>query len=487
MNATQHASQPNGRVHQKPDAGLSEYVFGKLQPQSLPLEEAVLGALMIERDAILQVIDFLRPEHFYLESHQQIFAAAVRLFERSEPIDLLTMPEELKRVGKIESVGGSYYLVDLSSRVASAANVEYHARIIYQKWMNRQLIRIGTNAVRDGYEDGDCFEAMDKTESELFKVASGATTSGPKSAGQLISSVVRKTIDARSSGDSVTGVNTGFNVLNYETGGWQPSDLIVVAARPGMGKTAWALSGAVEEAKAGLKVLVFSLEMSAAQLVQRIASFEARIESSRLRDGRITDSDERELMKQAEALANLPLYIDDTPAISVNDLRARARRHKMQHGLDIVFVDYLQLMTGSRDERTRGANREQEIASISRGLKATAKELDVPIVALAQLSRAVEARSDKRPQLSDLRESGAIENDADIVGFIFRPEYYESDDPALSGVAEFILAKHRNGRLGPVQMQYEKEYTRFSDIPKAKPASVNYSMPRHEPADNTPF
>jgi replicative DNA helicase len=283
----------------------------------------------------------------------------------------------------------------------------------------------------------------------------------------------------------VTGVTSGFQTIDNETGGWQPSDLVIVAARPGMGKTAWALSGATRAAKQGVRVLVFSLEMSASQLVQRIVSFEARIDNRRLRDGRITESDEKALLAHAEALALLPLYIDDTPAISVNDLRARARRHAMQHGLDVIYIDYLQLMTANRDERSRSGNREQEIASISRGLKSIAKELNVPVIALSQLSRNVEGRASKRPQLSDIRESGAIENDADIVGFIFRPEYYDEDDPTLHGVAEFDIAKHRNGRTGVLPMRYEKEFTLFTDEKKSHqfPATINTA--RQEP--ETPF
>ena len=483
-------------------ADLSEYVFGKLPPQALPLEEAVLGAIMIEREAIVTVVDFLRPEHFYLEKHQAIFRACLHLFETMQPIDILTVGEQLKKAGESALAGGSYYLVEISSRVASAANLEYHARIVQQKYISRAVIEAASRAITAGYDEStDCFDLLERVESDLFKISTGTATGLPQGAGSLAAQTVAEAINARSTGTNLTGITTGFSMLDKLTGGWQKTDLVIVAARPGMGKTAWALATALSTAKAGNKVLVFSLEMSARQLMQRLISSEASIDTMRLRSGRITDTDQSNMERSAQTISELPIWIDDAPGLTITDLRGRARRHKMKYGLDLLVVDYLQLLNGSADERKRG-NREQEISSIARGLKSLAKELEIPVISLAQLSRAVETRGgNKRPQLSDLRESGAIEQDADIVSFLYRAEYYgiteDEDGISTKGVAELDIRKNRAGMLGAIKMNFDAEYTRFSDPSDAfpgpslpKPSYHDYTIPnsnRREPDEYAPF
>ena len=484
---------------------LSGYVFGKLQPQALPLEEAVLGAIMIDRDALVQVADFLKADHFYTEKHQAIYEACLSLFNQSEPIDILTVAEQLKKTGQLDFVGGSYYLVELSSRVASSANIEYHSRIIQEKWIARQVINVASRAVSKGYEETtDAFDLLEEVETELFNVGQSQVGGIIQTAESLAAQVVRSAIDARSSENHITGVTTGFRSIDRQTGGLQRGDLIVIAARPGMGKTSLVMNIATASAKAaGSKVLVFSLEMPADRLMARIISAEAKIPVQRLLNGQITDGDQIRLERLVPEVGGLSVAIDDTPALSVSDLRRRAKRHmRKAGGLDMIVVDYIQLMSGGTDEK-RGQNREQVIAAISRGLKLVAKELNVPVIALSQLSRAVEARGgSKRPQLSDLRESGAIEQDCDIVGFIYRPEYYkimeDETGKSLVGKAELDFAKFRNGKPGVVLLDFNDELTLFSDPAPADPftQSINtqfvsdYAVAnshRREPDEDTPF
>lgn len=448
---------------------LEKYTFGKIQPQAIALEEAVLGAIMLDRDAISIVLDILRPESFYLEPHQLIFKAMVKLFEKSQPIDLLTITETLRKSGELEAVGGPYFMVELTNRVASAANIEYHARIIAEKHIMREMIKVSTGVLRDAYEETtDVFDLLDTTEQGLYNITQQHLKGNVENMGSLSSQLVRQLEELRNRPDGLTGVPSGFTELDRITSGWQNSDLIVVAARPGMGKTSFVLSLARNAALDFSKgVVVFSLEMSSLQLVQRLVAMEAEVTSTKLRNGKLEEYEWQQLHTAIEKMSDAPIFIDDTPGINIFELRAKCRRLKKQHNISLVVIDYLQLMSGGA-ENNRG-NREQEISAISRGLKSLAKELNVPVIALSQLSRAVEVRGgSKRPQLSDLRESGAIEQDADIVSFIYRPEYYQIyDDPdgnSLRGVAEIIIAKHRNGALDTVKLKFKSEFARFSDL-----------------------
>jgi replicative DNA helicase len=450
--------------------GLSNYVFGKVQPQAVPLEEAVLGALMLDREALPMVMDILRPESFYLESHQLIYRAVIRLFERSNPVDLLTVTEELRKTGDLDKVGGGYYLVELSHKVASAANIEYHARIIAQKHIQRELISVSTRTIRDAYEDTtDVFTLLDDAEKGLFGITQNNLSRSYESMGTLSSRVLKQIEELSGKADGLTGVPSGFTDLDRITSGWQPSDLVIIAARPGMGKTSFVLAVMLNAAKDfGKPVAMFSLEMASTQLVQRLISMEAEISGSKMRNGKLEDYEWQQLQTTVERLSTVPIFIDDTPAINIFELRAKCRRLKMQHDIQLVIIDYLQLMTGA-SENNRNANREQEIAGISRALKSLAKELSIPVIALAQLSRAVEVRGgSKRPQLSDLRESGSIEQDADIVSFIYRPEYYQiledENGQSLKGVAEIIIAKHRHGALETVRLKFTDTFARFGNL-----------------------
>ena len=489
----QYSRNGNGKRngHQKP-AELSEYVFGKVPPQDMPLEEAVLGAIMLDREALSIVLDILTPETFYKEAHQAIYRACVALFNESEPVDLLTVRERLRKTGELESVGGAYYLVELSHRVASAANLEYHARIIAQKKMQRALIDTSTQTIRDAYEDViDPFQLVENAEKGIFDIVKGRNSRTARGLTAVMSESIRRVEKARAS-EGLTGVPSGFTSLDRFTGGWQPSDLIILAARPGMGKTAFVIQCLLNAANDFQKpVALFSLEMPAVQITDRIISMRTGIDLHRIRRGEVSDDE----MQKIYSLQNLsaPIHIDDTAGISLFDLRARCRRLKMKHDIQMVVIDYLQLMSG---ERERGGNREQEISCIARGLKSLAKELNVPVIALSQLSRAVETRGgSKRPILSDLRESGALEQDADIVGFIYRPEYYniveDEKGDSLRGVAEVIIEKNRNGPTGWVKLKFIKENAMFADFdeptfiqpPDFSGPQPGFTMPRMDEAD----
>lgn len=445
-----------------------ELVYDKPLPQAIPIEEAVLGALMLDKDAIAVVKDVLHPESFFSNAHQAIYKAILFLFERSQPCDLLTVTEQLKINNQLDIIGGPYYLVGLTNRVASAANVEYHAKIITEKYIRRELIRVSERIVLSGYrEPVDVFSLLQEAEDGLFNITQKnlsrsvlpLSTLMPKALRQLEIIAKRKT--------ELTGVPSGFTDLDRMTSGWQPADLIIMAARPGMGKTGATLCMARSAAKEfGKGVAFFSLEMSSIQLVNRLISIEAEIAGSKLRSGELEDYEWQQLALTIEEIKKWPLYIDDTPGINILELRAKCRRLKMQHDIQMVIVDYLQLMTGIGDAK---GNREQEVSSISRGLKGLAKELNVPVIALSQLSRAVETRGGmKRPQLSDLRESGSIEQDSDIVSFIYRPEYYQiledEEGQSLKGIGEIIIAKHRNGALGTVKLKFIDKYAKFTEL-----------------------
>ena len=417
-NKDNRSGSPRGKAQRSgAGEGLSNYVFGKIQPQALPLEEAVLGALMLDREALPIVMDILRPESFYHEAHQHVYRAVIRLFERSNPVDILTVTEELRKTGDLDKVGGSYYLVELTNRVASAANIEYHARIIAQKHIQRELIRVSTNVIKDAYEDTtDVFTLLDDAEKGLFGITQNNLSRTFESMGTLSSRVLKQVEELSGKTDGLTGVPTGFTDLDRLTSGWQPSDLIILAARPGMGKTSCVLAMALNAARDFNKgVAVFSLEMASTQLVQRLISMESEIPGSKMRNGKLEDYEWQQLQTTVERLSTVPIFIDDTPGINIFELRAKCRRLKMQHDIQLIIIDYLQLMTGA-SENNRNANREQEIAGISRALKNMAKELSVPVIALSQLSRAVEVRGGaKRPQLSDLRESGCLAGDTLVI------------------------------------------------------------------------
>lgn len=441
--------------------------YGKLPPQAVEVEEAVLGALMLERDAYVTVADIIDTPSFYKEEHQKIFEAIKKLSGKEKPVDLLMVTQELKDREQLDEVGGPGYITQLTRRVASAAHIEFHARIIAQKFIQRELIRVSSEIQSRSYDDTvDVDDLIDFSESSLFQVAEGNIKKETVPIKPVLNEAILQIEKARNQQDGLNGVPSGFTALDRITSGWQKTDLVIVAARPSMGKTAFVLSMArnmaVDHNKA---VALFSLEMSSLQLVTRLIASETEIGSQKLKTGNLEDWEWEHLNRKISNLDKAPIYIDDTPALSIFEFRAKCRRLKMQHDIQVVIVDYLQLMTAGSDNR---GSREQEVSTISRSLKAVAKELDIPILALSQLNRSVESREGKRPQLSDLRESGAIEQDADIVTFIHRPEYYGIDEDesgnSLRGVAEIIIAKHRNGATGDVHLSFKKELAKFADM-----------------------
>ena len=448
---------------------------GKIPPQALDLEEAVLGGMMIDKRAVDDVIDILNYEVFYTQKHRDIYKAIENLFKKGEPIDLLTVSDELRTEGLLEAVGGDYYLVSLSQKVASSANIQMHARIVLQKYIQRKLIHISNEIIEEAYKDTtDVLDLLDTAETRLFEIAQNHLKKSTKEVSFLVTQAIKK-IEDMSKKKGISGLATGFKDLDKLTSGWQPSDLIVIAGRPGMGKTAFIISMAKNMAiYNSYPVALFSLEMSSVQLITRMISIETGLESEKLRTGKLETYEWEQLNIKVNSLSHAPIFIDDTPALSIFDLRAKARRLKSQHDIKIIIIDYLQLMTTGNN--IKAGNREQEIATISRNLKALAKELDIPVIALAQLSRAVETRGgNKRPLLSDLRESGAIEQDADIVSFIYRPEYYgitEWDDENATpceGQAELIIAKHRNGGIGNIRLRFTGKFAKFCDINEQRP------------------
>ena len=443
---------------------------GKIPPQALDLEEVVLGAMMIDKKGVDEVVDLLSPESFYKEAHQHIFAAIIILFEKSDPIDLLTVSGQLKKEGKLEKVGGDFYLISLTQKVSSSAHIEFHARIILQKFIQRSLIKISSEIIEESYDESvDVFDLLDNAESKLYDITLGNVKKSTETAQDLVIQAKKK-IEEIANKEGLSGVPSGFERVDKVTSGWQPSDLVIIASRPGMGKTALTLSMARNMAvNNNVPVAFFSLEMSSVQLITRLISSETGLSSEKLRTGRLEKHEWEQLNVKVKSLEQAPLFIDDTPALSIFDLRAKARRLASQHKIKLLIVDYLQLMTVGGNNKT--GNREQEISTISRNLKSLAKELDIPVIALSQLSRAVETRTgSKRPILSDLRESGAIEQDADIVSFIYRPEYYKIDEwddderSPTEGQAEFIIAKHRNGGLDNIRLKFNGSLGRFENL-----------------------
>jgi replicative DNA helicase len=435
-------------------------IIERLPPHNLEAEQSLLGSLLIDRDAIIRVAAFLRPEDFYTVANGTIYRAILDLYNRREPTDFITLSDELQRRGQYELGGGLSYLSSLLNVVPTAVHVEYYARIVERSSTLRRLIDAGTEIVDIGFRDGiETEEALDAAERAIFTVSQARQTKDFVSMGEVLDRFFDQIDYLQQHRGEVVGVATGFSDLDQLTGGLQRSDLIIVAARPSMGKTSLALGMAYGAAIGHQKTVgIFSLEMSAEQLVQRVLSMETGVDSHRLRLGQIDDGEWDRISRAFGRLSEAPIFIDDAAGASIMDIRSKARRLQAEQGLDIVIVDYLQLMSGRRSE-----NRVQEISEISRGLKGLARELNVPVVALSQLSRAVETRADHKPMLSDLRESGSIEQDADIVMFIYREDKYE-EDTEKKGIAEIILAKHRNGPVGSVNLRFFDRTARFADL-----------------------
>lgn len=438
-------------------------MIDRIPPQSLEAEQAVLGGMMIEREAISKVAEFLRPEDFYREAHRLIFGAMQELFNKNEPVDLVTVTEFLRKADKLESAGGIAYITSLANSVPTAANITYHGKIVEEKSLLRQLINSATNIAGMGYEASEeVANILDKAEKMILEVSGRKIGGDFTPIKSIIFDAFGKIEQLYASKGGITGLASGFKDLDRLTSGLQASDLILIAARPSMGKTAFTLNiatnVAVREQKA---VAFFSLEMSKEQLVQRMLCSEASIDSQRLRIGELEDRDWSKLISAADRLSSAPIFIDDTPGITVMEMRSKARRLKIEHDLKLIIIDYLQLMQGSGGKG--GENRQQEISEISRSLKALAREINVPVIALSQLSRSVESRQVKKPMLSDLRESGSLEQDADIVAFLYREDYY-NPDTENKNITEVIIAKHRNGPVDTVQLFFHKQFTKFIDL-----------------------
>ena len=444
---------------------------GKLTPQAVEFEEAVLGALMIDDNAVTEVLSVLKPEMFYVEANQHVFSAIQRLFSASQPIDVLTVTNQLKKDKTLELSGGASYVAGLTNRLNSSANLEFHARIVMEKFILRELIRNCNVIINDAYdESNDVLEMLDSAESKIFSIVENNLKRDSKELGDVVSLALNELTEMRDSQDELQGVPCGIRAIDEKTGGWQKSDLVILAARPGMGKTSFVLSVARNAAiDFDRPVAFFSLEMSATQLVHRLFSIESGVPSDRISKGTLSDVEWTKLWENVSRLNSANLIIDDTPELSVFDLRAKCRRLKHTYDIQMIIIDYLQLMQAGSDNSKHGGNREQEISYISRSLKALAKELNVPVIALSQLSRAVETRGgSKRPQLSDLRESGSIEQDADMVLFIYRPEYYHldtfEDNTPADGMAEIMFEKNRHGSTGNVKVRFQSQFTKFCDV-----------------------
>ncbi len=435
----------------------------KLPPQATEAERAVLGGILLDPEAATRAIEVVLPEAFYHPAHARIYRAMIALFSKHEPIDVMTLSEEMRKSGDLESAGGISFLAELVDSVPSAANIEHYAKIVLDKYILRQLIGASTNISRECYRaEHDAGTILDEAEQKIFRVSESRVSQGFAHIKDILKERFEEIQRVHESRESVTGLSTGFIDLDKYTAGFHPGDLVIVAGRPSMGKTSFALNIAQHVALDSKRpVAIFSLEMSKELLVQRLLCSEAQVDAQKVRRGFTSAKDIERLTNAAGLLGEAPVFIDDTPAITTLDIRARARRLKVERDISMIVIDYLQLARTS----DRAENRQQEISSISRSMKALAKELKVPVVALSQLSRAVEARGgDKRPMLSDLRESGAIEQDADLVLFLYRPEFYDPGDPEKEGKAELIIGKQRNGPTGTVQLIFEKQYTRFLSL-----------------------
>lgn len=454
----------------KPD--ITNLVYGKVPPQAPELEEAVLGAVMLEKDKLAEVLEIIQSaDCFYVDANQKIYAAIRRLFDKGMPVDLLTVTEELRKTDELEIVGGAYYLTRLTMSVVSSAHVEAHARIVMEKFIQRELIRISGQVIGDAYEDStDVFDLLDKAESNLYEITDKHLRKNFKSLKEVLVRTVHEIEEAKNKKDDLTGVPSGYTPLDKLTSGWQKTDLIILAARPAVGKTAFCLNLAMNASMNSAKpfpVAFFSLEMGAGQLVKRMLAAVTEVSMDAITKGRMQEHEFVQMTQRMNKLASAPIFLDDQAALNIFELRAKARRLKQKHDIQLIIIDYLQLMQASID---KGGNREQEISKISRDLKALAKELEIPIIALSQLNRSVESRKESKvPQLSDLRESGAIEQDADMVMFLYRPEYYginndEMGQP-IEGETHIHVAKHRNGSTDTVKVRFIKEYQKFVDLP----------------------
>lgn len=467
MDNNNNKSQRRGRSKEN-NLQMSE--IGRIQPQARELEEAVLGALMLEKDAYSQVSDILKPDSFYDTIHQIIYRAIVTLASKQAPVDMLTVVEELKKSGELEAVGGPVYIAQLTEKVASAAHIEFHARIIAQKYLARELIGFSSEVTNKAFDETfDVEDLMQEAESKLFELSQGNVKKDVTQINPVIKEALNLLEIAANRPEGLSGLQTGFNSLDKITSGWQNSDLVIIAARPAMGKTAFVLSMAKNMAVTyNYPVALFSLEMSNVQLVNRLIVNTCEIPGEKIKNGQLAPYEWEQLDFKIKELYDAPLFIDDTPSLSVFELRTKARRLVREHGVKMIIIDYLQLMNASGMQY---GSREQEVSMISRSLKGLAKELNIPIIALSQLNRGVEGRTGiegKRPQLSDLRESGAIEQDADMVCFIHRPEYYkileDEKGNSLIGLAEIIIAKHRNGATADVLLRFKSEFARFQNV-----------------------
>lgn len=446
---------------------LEEAIY-KVPPQNIDAEQSVLGAILIENDALYNAVEILGVDDFYKEAHRRIFLAMIDLSEKNEAIDLVTITEYLKKKNDLDIAGGATYISQLSNAVPTAANIRYHAKIVHEKAILRNLIHTATEIVTRGYEDTrDVEELLDYAENSIFNISEKKIKPSFTAVKEIIKNSFEAIERLSEKKERVTGAPTGFLDLDLMTSGFQPADLIIVAGRPSMGKTAFCLSIAQHVGiEKGAPVAIFSLEMAKEQLVIRMLCSESRVDSHKLRSGFLSKSDWPRLTTAAGRLSEAPIFIDDSAGTSVLEMKAKARRLKAEHGLSLIVVDYLQLMSGRSDKRRGGSdNREQEISEISRSLKALAKELSVPVIALSQLNRAVESRHDKRPMLADLRESGAIEQDADVILFIYRDEVYKQTEEN-KGLAEIIIGKQRNGPVGTVKLAFINSYTRFENLEK---------------------
>ncbi len=442
-------------------------INGNTPPQAVPLEESVLGALMLDQTALINAIETLHVEYFYKEEHQIIYRAIRKLFEMSQPVDLLTVVERLRLDGDLEAAGGAYAVSKLTENVVSAAHIEYHIRVLSEKFIQREMIRISTETIREAYDETtDVVNLLDQTEQRLMDINDKNFRSDYHPMGDFVSMAMDKIDEAGKKEDGFSGLPTGFFGIDRITAGFQPGTLIILAARPAMGKTAFALSMARNMAvQFNNPVAFFSLEMTGDELAMRLISSESKIPGDVLKKGRLTNEQKEMLKRGAQPLQGAPIFIDDTPQLTIFELRAKARRLHQRFGIKMIFIDYLQLMSSGTAD-SRNGNREQEISMISRQLKALSKELGIPVLAMSQLSRQVENRVGNKPQLSDLRESGAIEQDADIVMFIYRPEYYHIDEDtkgSTAGMADIIIAKHRSGATDEVRLRFVKEYARFDN------------------------
>jgi len=464
-------SIPYKRTKKAAEHSFNPFDVGKLPPQAPDLEEAVLGAIMLEKNAMDEIADLIKPDVFYVDAHSRIFNACYYLYKKRMPIDILTITNRLKETAELEIIGGAYYVSKLTNRVASSANIQFHARIVFQKYMQRKLIEVSTIAIRDAFEDTiDVIDTMDTLENALMQLNQSAATGKNLMQIKDIWNEFRERNTMLLLNEGVSGVPTGHIELDRVTGGWQPTDLIILAARPGMGKTAFVLDAARETAtRHNVPIIFFSLEMSILQLVTRLVSQETDTDIYKLNKQGVEVNELIRIEDSMSKLFDAPLYIDDTPALSITQLRSKVRKAKKELNIELIIIDYLQLMTvGGNENGGRYGNREQEISTISRSIKQLAKELDIPIIALAQLNRAVDTRGDKRPKLGDLRESGAIEQDADVVSFIHRPAYYGemayANGESTIGRAELIIAKHRNGDLTTVHFRFIESQTKFIDV-----------------------